>query len=352
MKNLMIAVILVALGLLGYNIYAWDAKPSKKPTKEIHSLTIDHKPHLVKTQRIGINWENHSYDTVKTLQPGYLRTETTPDNALEFITLTRKFNTTPWLVISSDLSNEAYYSLGQLLKEGKFHHVIVEMDNHKPEQVENAFRHLMDGSGKELIVRKVLNTPGIQPEELISTLESVPSADYILVETNQNLKQLAEKIRNLGKKIAISDETKSGPLLGKQWIEQLGFRMQPQVITIKNEDDSAFLALKMINSAIFGAAHRIHPTNKDSKISGFAFKSTSKWAAALYNDSDSPEVVEIEFPNDNRLVPHALMTLSDESNGKIKRGFAECCKNRQVTIQIPAHSFVVLPPQNNQTTNG
>jgi len=352
MKNFMIAVILLALGLLGYNIYAWDAKSSKKSTREIHSLTIHQKPHLVKTQRVGMNWDHHSYEVVKTLQPGYLRTVTTPDNALEFITFARKFNSTPWLIIPSDLPNENYYFLGHLLKEEKFNHVVVEMDNHHPELVENAFRYLTDGYGKGVSVKKVLNAPNIQIDQLLSTLENVPSADYILVETNQNLKQLANKIRKLGKNIAVDDKTIAGSLLGKQWIEQLGFKIQPQVVTIKNNEDSAALALKMMNSAIFGAAHKIHQENKDSKITGIAFKSTSKWSAAIYNDSDAAENVELEFPNDNRLVPHEVLTLSGENDVKIKRGFAECCKNRLVTFQIPAHSFVVLPPQHYLTNNG
>lgn len=352
MKKLLLLVILAAFGLLAYNFYSWKDKPEHQDETKIKTFAVDNKPNIIRTHRIGLNWEDKSYEGIKPLHPGYLRSNINPDNAPEFIAFAKTLNTTPWMVISPDLSNEDYYSLGHYLKDEKFNHMIVEIENSSPDHVENAFRYLIDGSGKEINIKKIVNTPGLQVDQLLATLENIPSTDYLLVQMNDNVKQMADKIRNLGKKIAIYDEQATGALLGKRWIEQLSMKIQPQVISIKESNDANALALKMMNRAILGSAHRIHPKYDNPQIIGIAFKSTSKWTAAFFNDSDSSESIEVEFPKDNRLLPHTLLTLTQNSEDKIKRGFTDCCKDRLVKFTIPAHSLVVLPPQNNLTEAG
>lgn len=344
MKKVLLLIILAGFGVLGYNIYSWQVRHIPRIAQNTNStFTVDTKANIVRAQRIGLNWEDKSFEHIKPLRPGYLRAKVNPDNAAEFIAFSKSLNTTPWMVISSDLGNEDYYSLGHFLKDEKFNHIIVEIDNQSPEKVENAFHYLIDGSGNEIHLQKILNAPDISVDQLLTTLETVPSADYVLVQTNDNLKQMADKIRSFGKKLAVADKQANGALLGKQWIQQISMKIQPQVVSIQNPEDSNALALKMINKAILGSAHRIH--NYHSNIGGVAFKTTSKWTAAFYNDSDKEEEIEVQFPQDNRLVPHVVLTLTSENGAQIKKTFTSCCKERLVKLTLPAHSFAVLPPQ-------
>lgn len=345
MKKLLLLVIIIGLAVLGYNVYSWKEKPIT-PQKEVkQTLSVDQKVNLIKSHRIGLNWEDKNYEGLQAYHPGYLRSSINPDHAAEFVAVTKSLNATPWMVISSELNNDDYYSLGHYLKDENLNHVIVEVENTDPEKVENAFRFLTDGAGKEIQVKKVMKTPDLENDQVLMTVENVPSVDYLLVNSNENLKKISHTLRGINKKIAVQEENISGYQLGKLWIEQLSLKVQPQIVSIKENNNA--LALQMMNKAILGSAHKIHTSQNNPNITGIAFKTTSKWTAALFNDSDKDEHIDLQFPNDNRLLPHLLLSLNEEP--KIKKSFTDCCKGRVVSFTIPAHSFVVLPPQNNLT---
>lgn len=116
------------------------------------------------------------------------------------------------------------------------------------------------------------------------------------------------------------------------------------------------LAVQMLNKVIHGSAHKILPDSgsKDTEpVTALAFRTATKWSAAFVNASPQAKEIELGFPQDNRSVPHKLLTLFSQSwndtneekeNVTIKSSLP-LFEERVIRFTIPPWGFVVLPPQ-------
>ncbi len=343
---LIIAIFIAVAGL----IFFIRDKSFSSATHSIYHLTVDPNAFLSNARRIGIDLSDQTPDLniLKLSQPAYLRATARYADP-EFLEICKVLHASPWLAVPTTLTKDQYFDYGRYLAQQankeRFKEVYIEFDNEN----QKGLQSILEGADNQVNLFSVINDHFLEPEAARMSLQNTPESDFLAVypdtsaKDEPNLKQILKDLSSFGKKLALYESPKSDASdTAEHIIQAMLSKIQPQIILNidLSQEDPHFLAVTMLNKAILGSAHQILSTDANH-ITAIAFNTTTKWAAALVSNSEKPQMITLQFPNDNRQLPSNLLSL--EKDGTLSTT-ASSIQGRTLSLTIPPHGLIVLPP--------